>query len=738
MCLLLVIALLLTIESAQAQPFRAWKRDQHWKVVSLRFDDKRNLLYTYGGNFVDTWDTQVDTLVKSTRLTPTHINFFGVLNDSLLYAELDKGWCGIFNFITGEQIQSHQWNSTLTWIDSYGSAIVRRIAASPQDDTIEVNDPLTLERRIRFAWALPQFSAVAYDKVRNILYGLGLYELLRVQADGSVDTLAFFNDKNSVLFSLDVLDDGRLLLYQNTKEPIPLQYVRIYDPQLKEFTDSLDIGTYYNTTDSYVSNQHAVLRNGYRALIQISRDTTIMLSLSPLQIVAKIPGPDSKDNYTTYLRQSPFIYVSSTLEYLQIDESSFSSISILPSRPTIVDIGQLSDGRIAALVSRLGIVEIDRRSGEAGFKIWPNVSTEGVANFLVSPTMNNVVVNNYYQILQISTITGDTLCRLTRENSIHQTQYGTSLIGAEWISSDGNQFTMSYNWEMIIGYVADFIGVDYYTTTSPCSDARIFANPLQHGIVEGIYARNGPRKLAVNTGGNIVLAPVKYIKTSEVWMFICLDSVDCKSRKTVVFPGRTAAVILPISEKVIMDDSVGLMDQDATDSALSTVIDLGQRFVPLASMNTSNTVLAYADAKLHAVNVDSKTIEWSIPIQCMPLQVVVDRNDRWFIVDCYQTAIEMYYIDPALGVNESNNSGALSFYPNPSSNIFTVAGLHEDAKPLTITVVNPLGDIVLSKRFYRSNGQIEIDASSLANGTYMILVMQDDGLLGRGQVMLVK
>ncbi|MBI2793869.1 MAG: T9SS type A sorting domain-containing protein [Ignavibacteria bacterium] len=737
MCLLLVIALLLITESVQAQPFRAWKRDQHWKVESLRFDDKRNLLYTYGGNFVDTWDTKADTLVKSTPLTPTRITFFGVLNDSLLYAELDSGWCGIFNFITGEQIQSHQWNSALTWIDRYGNAIVRRIAASPQDDTIEVIDPLTLERRFRFTWAHPQFNGEAYDKVRNILYGIGLYELLRVQADSSVDTLAFFNDKNSRFFSLDVLDDGRLLLYQYQLEPRPLQYVRIYDPQLKEFTDSLDIGTYYNTADSYITNQHAVLRDGYRALIRTNRDTTIMLSLSPLQIVAKIPGPDSKDSYTTNLRQSPFIYVSSTLEYLQIDESSFSSISILPSRTPIVDIGQLSDGRIAALVSRLGIVEIDRRTGETGFKIWPNVSTEGVANFLVSPTMKNVVVNYYNQILQISTINGDTFCRLTGENNIHPTQYGTSLIGAEWISSDGNQFIMSYNWEMTIQYT-DFKGVDYFTTTSPCSDNRNFENPLLHGIVEGIYTRNGPRKLAVNTGGNLILAPVNYYTTSEVWMFNCLDGVDCKSRKTVVFPGRTAAVILPLSEKVIMDDSAGLIDQDAADSALSTVIDLGQRFLPLTSMNTSNTVLGYADSKLHAVNVDSKTIEWSIPIRCMPLQVLVDKNDRWFIIDCYQTGIEMYYLDPALGVNESNIPGTLSFYPNPFSSTFTISGLHEDAMPLTVTVLNTLGNIVRNERFYNSNGQIQIDASSLANGTYMILVMQDSNLLGRGQVVLLK
>lgn len=86
-------------------------------------------------------------------------------------------------------------------------------------------------------------------------------------------------------------------------------------------------------------------------------------------------------------------------------------------------------------------------------------------------------------------------------------------------------------------------------------------------------------------------------------------------------------------------------------------------------------------------------------------------------------AFQVYGIEGTVGIDDFHQSG-LSYYPNPVKDVLNIAA---DLEIETVKVFNILGQQVIQSATGLKNGQL--DFSMLANGTYMIQVSFEGGLV---------
>ncbi len=88
---------------------------------------------------------------------------------------------------------------------------------------------------------------------------------------------------------------------------------------------------------------------------------------------------------------------------------------------------------------------------------------------------------------------------------------------------------------------------------------------------------------------------------------------------------------------------------------------------------------------------------------------------------CSSSADMVIYVDACTGIQESASSG-IQIYPNPSEGKFTLEANGMDEGPLTITMVNTLGEAVREINAVTVKGKLlaEIDGSGLPKGIYLI------------------
>jgi subtilisin family serine protease len=82
------------------------------------------------------------------------------------------------------------------------------------------------------------------------------------------------------------------------------------------------------------------------------------------------------------------------------------------------------------------------------------------------------------------------------------------------------------------------------------------------------------------------------------------------------------------------------------------------------------------------------------------------------------------------GLNEFNENN-LVVYPVPANATIFIAGFPTKEERIKIDVINRLGEVVLSIEEGLINGQFELDASSLSNGMYTLVISQRNGQVRR-------
>ncbi|WP_276134566.1 T9SS type A sorting domain-containing protein [Polluticoccus soli] len=78
-----------------------------------------------------------------------------------------------------------------------------------------------------------------------------------------------------------------------------------------------------------------------------------------------------------------------------------------------------------------------------------------------------------------------------------------------------------------------------------------------------------------------------------------------------------------------------------------------------------------------------------------------------------------------LGVSDLSSAPSVDLYPNPNSGRFKLEGLTKN-KPLSISIVNAIGQVVFATRITSATGSEDINIPNVANGIYQLQVRAED------------
>jgi len=113
-------------------------------------------------------------------------------------------------------------------------------------------------------------------------------------------------------------------------------------------------------------------------------------------------------------------------------------------------------------------------------------------------------------------------------------------------------------------------------------------------------------------------------------------------------------------------------------------------------------------------------ILWSMPVAHLPTNVLIDRNDRWFLCTYAEDYIEMFVLDTTVSVNTAENRRlGLNVFLNPASETLNLRA------PLPIesyAIYDLLGNRVLDEQLATASSTYSVNIGALVSGVYVVSV----------------
>ncbi len=142
------------------------------------------------------------------------------------------------------------------------------------------------------------------------------------------------------------------------------------------------------------------------------------------------------------------------------------------------------------------------------------------------------------------------------------------------------------------------------------------------------------------------------------------------------------------------------------DQALYPATNAATVFVPNAASDWSH----------YSVSLDSYKSNSNLLVGIRGTAKVAGQGNAMFIDN-----VKISSLTPA-GLTDNQFNEIVSVYPNPSSDRLFVKGLASNA---TVQVIDMLGNIMSNNAYNNINGDVEVNISSLAKGSYIIKISQE-------------
>ncbi len=169
-----------------------------------------------------------------------------------------------------------------------------------------------------------------------------------------------------------------------------------------------------------------------------------------------------------------------------------------------------------------------------------------------------------------------------------------------------------------------------------------------------------------------------------------------------------------------------------------TLLSIERRDIPQADEVLPLFINQYQDAqyefKLEVANWDD-SINVYIVDNYLNTSTLIDANQGYsFSVDSSipesvaTDRFEINFDNTTLGVNDNSFGSNFNIYPNPTGDgLFTIKTSGLEGNDVNVKIHNMLGQEMLSREFnVENNGEVNVNASELASGIYMVELSQND------------
>jgi len=724
-CLLVVMGILFSMSSV-AQPIRLWKRDGHAGTpIVASVELSSSYLNVVASSTLYMWDTKGDTVVRRIALTsnsvwdPAYWDRAEFLSDSTVLVSDNDRVFAQYNILTGKQIMI-RYAEEIAWIDPSNSVY---IGWTSRADTqfLLIGDAQTFEVKTKVKWLQwPQGKVVplAYDVVRKIIYVRHLNNISAIDTLGTMTIVRDFQS-SSVPSALVPLDDGTLLASFYVTE-LGDSRLGVLDPasgqmRVADTVSFPGVGKPYST-----KNVLHRLPNG-NVLFESNAQTMHVVGLNPFVILQSVTVPESYVD--PHVHGNDSVYLTNTDGGLHLVELATGNVKQIldtysaTNSTTQLNTGQLVLGQLRALPQVVSLA--------TGHNQYPLIAEEKWnRNFL---TGHSVTVLAAAQA-PIVTLCGGQQCHTF---NLSDTVWSCTRIGVGswidgsagdfkpvWVDSLGSGFRYQYSYDPW-PHRSFVRGTAIQYASSPCDTGYVDADGTGVGIGDKDTDPTIER-VSISKDGTMTLFKALGAKDKDANGVHLAFYRDPNNPTFMQYPNSTHGVVMNSGVHGVLDDSNGLIVIDARYQDVRTPVALGERHLPLQRMQTSEHLLTYSNNAIHCVDFVNAQILWSMPVAHLPTNVLIDRNDRWFLCTYAEDYIEMFVLDTTVSVNTAENRRlGLNVFLNPASETLNLRA------PLPIesyAIYDLLGNRVLDEQLATASSTYSVNIGALVSGVYVVSV----------------
>lgn len=704
---------------AQAQPKRMWKRDGHSaspRVLGL--DATRKYLYTESAGALYLWDTDGDTVIRRLLVSGTDYRersreHVYLVDDTTLFVEhgVSPGPDStVFRHLDDGHIIRLATDNTFDWVDP---GVNVAVTWSDQYKTnIIIHNPRTFAVTGMRSWdGDARFSS--FDPLRKVIYGYNQYIAFEIDTQGVRTDIAHFK-----VYVKDVqpMNDGTVLIAKNPSQEV-LTTLVLVDPVSKKQLDSVSIARWLSNRD----NTPALYPMSSDKVVVITRvPSLVVLERNPLRVVAEVPIPPTDRRMFVAAPDSLFFC---TLEgaVMLFNPTTSELKEVIPARAEVKSATQLNDGRL--LVGHMLNVPLtlDVKTGNDLSPLWPNghpwVVFGGKSMHVIAAKSAPVVATcRDLNCRLLSTTDTTTQCVLSGNAKARMTKMAPA-----WVDSTGKEMTVFFEYNGAIAGSMSW-GIGFHRSTADCTSDSVIAKKRAPDIRDELLGTVNIPSVSLSADGRSGLYATswgKYSADSIVYVFKDLSGTPPYSSVVTQYsPGGTAC-FLPDGDSIVMNDQEGVSIISATDTELFKIVRLGQHHFPVAALHHSNQVITFASNRLHCVDLTTQRVLWSTPVTARPFDIVVDRDDDWFVALYNEDYIEMFTIDTVVAVESESGINQVVVFPNPASETLNVQA------PFPIVeyaLYDVLGCKVLSALLSNAPTSATIDVRGLVGGAYVLCI----------------
>jgi hypothetical protein len=732
--ILVVVMLVCAVGTAMGQPKKLWKRDQLHHSSPLYYDKELELVYLFASGHFYAVDAVGDTIQWKSDSIADMGERFHLLSDSTALSVTADNRVITSNFRTGEVQSDTLWDVPILGVDPLSNVFLD--IRWPVRDTmmIRVHDVTDLSLIQTIKARLPLGTLIEsgrYDRDRNtlILHAGSVRSgdlLLTVDSNGQIDTV-WAGARNWELLESEQLSTSKLALLLRDRNQPNRHVIQTFDVESGTLSNEVTVQRPLPTNP----DNSLVTRGDGRILYLGShtvpdKDALFVLRSSPLEIELTLDIPPTIGFQTNSPWDQLLIFGTRSDGVYLFDDADPSISMILNGQPEILDIEEFYDGSIVACFTNKGVGSIDVATGD----IVPSslkVDTPQLTQFIATSARSPVVA--YRSNLDIYLWNNqplEQLCRLQPETS---PSYRHGSVSPDWVSSDGSTCIITTAYNSTNSTSGVLFGIDLFISSSPCNDESyqpvydINMAPVRRFLYEQ------PREISVHPDGIALAVPVLDSGRQDTAVMLLPDVTDHESmrEKVIFFSESSRAEFITGTNKVVLDGPTGFRIIDLDLTTPEEAVDLGERYLPLGTLNTEPVVIAYSDSTLSAFKSPSWERVWTIPLAYTPERILVSNSDKWFIVEQIGKQIELYSLSSEVSVTESSSPrGKWTVWPNPATSMIHIDGARPNCQ---YTIINLLGQVVKEGRVPEL-GQVSLE--DVSSGTYLLSID------GKAQVLSVR
>lgn len=726
--------LLLHSSHISAQPTRLWLRDGQPRNASIvGYSKASQHLYTRWNSALYVWDTDADTVKWRTDISgpPDHPRVVGAsyVNDSQVVVNHDGGifWTSIKDGSIARRSSCY----CLSWV-SLSSNVGVSTTTYKDTDTIRLIDLQSDSTLWSVVWEHGSLTFHDYDASRKRLYYSQGNFLLYADSTGTRHIIDTLPSRNDTPVHVAHMNDGSLFVtVVQERDSVRAVMYNYREPDLRR-SDSLLLfasGSWINSPFAPIGAVEG------KIIFDAFRNSVVVVQTSPLRI-EQLTKVEDHDALAAFVEPDSLCYVNRAGATIIQDVYSEGKRTLLPKRAAIRNATCGPRSELLVEQGRDVPLLLNSRTGDDERGLWASTP-----QFLHASNEDvHVGGKSGCPIVAISTSHttylmpfADTVayCELVGDHA----NFGLGATDESnpyvcWTDSQGTEadivFKHSY-W--IQGYTEAGVGI--YRTSNPCRDTLYRDVNMFTKIIDVRYAGNAMPLPMASEDGAAVFVPLNAIGDRppsqygpNLLLVTGIQNRTPLSARNRSFRRSYRGLFLDQSPYAIMDTDTGYTIISTLDTTYSDQHIYGSRYVPLASMYTSDKVIMYGGSALQCIEPVTGVVAWQIDVPEEPTRVLIEPHDKWMLVIYAFGRVEMYMIDPSMSVpSPSTQHHRVHLQPHPVQDVVSVTS---SALIQEYEVRDLVGRHVGGEALSAPSSQFTFNSSALAPGTY-ILVLRAEG-----------